>query len=344
MADRKKKSTKKGDRIKSAPGVSQVKKQIDALTVERDELLNSRNQTLFENESLKKKLTKIMEKITDNIDRSDFDIKEDAEVTNIDTDDCLEMLSKIITKGQGGSDTIESRVEELETRVTQQSMDIATLTKRALLLEYGLEDTLKCHDVEEVKARVKACLLLVGDPLPEVLVTPRTPQPPAVEKSCPNHHPIIMNSVSQTHLKSETKDQMKSDEDINHECDENANEGDSSLCIPYYGRLPGPDRKGVGETHIRFMNRELKRYIAKELSYEKPSGADWRMLAERVGIALETIKRWRKMRLDCPMAMVFSEWGESPAASVRILHRHLISPQMRCTIIAKRITDFYIVD
>ncbi|XP_074655744.1 uncharacterized protein LOC141909215 isoform X3 [Tubulanus polymorphus] len=307
MADRKKKSTKKGDRIKSAPGVSQVKKQIDALTVERDELLNSRNQTLFENESLKKKLTKIMEKITDNIDRSDFDIKEDAEVTNIDTDDCLEMLSKIITKGQGGSDTIESRVEELETRVTQQSMDIATLTKRALLLEYGLEDTLKCHDVEEVKARVKACLLLVGDPLPEVLVTPRTPQPPAVEKSCPNHHPIIMNSVSQTHLKS-------------------------------------PDRKGVGETHIRFMNRELKRYIAKELSYEKPSGADWRMLAERVGIALETIKRWRKMRLDCPMAMVFSEWGESPAASVRILHRHLISPQMRCTIIAKRITDFYIVD
>ena len=68
------------------------------------------------------------------------------------------------------------------------------------------------------------------------------------------------------------------------------------------------------------------------------------MLAERVGIPADTAEYWRSLRLECPMGRVMAEWGESDSATVRMLHRHLVSPQMRCTLLAKRISDFYEVD
>ncbi len=73
-------------------------------------------------------------------------------------------------------------------------------------------------------------------------------------------------------------------------------------------------------------------------------GADWRMFAERVGIDPGTIEYWRSLRLECSMGRVFAEWGESPSATVRLLHRHLMSPQIRNTLLGKRISDFYEVD
>ena len=68
------------------------------------------------------------------------------------------------------------------------------------------------------------------------------------------------------------------------------------------------------------------------------------MLAERVDIDLRTIEYWESLRLECPMGRVFTKWGESQSATVRLLHRHLMSPQMRNTLLGKRLTDFYDVD
>ena len=68
------------------------------------------------------------------------------------------------------------------------------------------------------------------------------------------------------------------------------------------------------------------------------------MLAERVGIDPKATEYWNSLRLECPMGRVFAEWGESPSATVRLLHRHLISPQMRNTLLGKRLADFYEVD
>ena len=65
------------------------------------------------------------------------------------------------------------------------------------------------------------------------------------------------------------------------------------------------------------------------------------MLAERVNIEPQFIEYWSTLRLECPMGRVFEEWSKDNAATVHILHRHLMSPQMRCTITAKRIADFY---
>ena len=71
------------------------------------------------------------------------------------------------------------------------------------------------------------------------------------------------------------------------------------------------------------------------------SGADWRMFASRVGIDEDTIQEWQSLNLDFPMGRVLSEWAHNKNATVRMLHRHLMSPQLRRTILAKRVSDFY---
>lgn len=68
------------------------------------------------------------------------------------------------------------------------------------------------------------------------------------------------------------------------------------------------------------------------------------MLAERVGIPEELIKSWKQQHLSCPMGKVLTYWGQSDGATVRMLHRHLMSPQMRQALLAKRLSDFYDVD
>ena len=68
------------------------------------------------------------------------------------------------------------------------------------------------------------------------------------------------------------------------------------------------------------------------------------MLAERVGISDDLISSWKRQHLSCPMGNVFAQWGQSDGATVRMLHRHLMSPQMRLTLIAKRLSDFYQVE
>lgn len=68
------------------------------------------------------------------------------------------------------------------------------------------------------------------------------------------------------------------------------------------------------------------------------------MFAERVGISQDTIGQWKRWKLDLPMKYVLENWSHSPAATMRMLHRHLVSPQLKNTLLAKRISDFYKVD
>lgn len=69
------------------------------------------------------------------------------------------------------------------------------------------------------------------------------------------------------------------------------------------------------------------------------------MFAERCGIPKETLDEWKSLKLHLPMARVLSQWcSQDKGATVRILHRHLSSPQMRCTLLAKYVADFYEID
>ena len=74
-------------------------------------------------------------------------------------------------------------------------------------------------------------------------------------------------------------------------------------------------------------------------------GADWRTLANRVGIEPEKLEEWSALRLKNPAGRVLTTWVDAcPAATVRLLHRHLMSPPMRCTLLCKRLSDFYSVN
>lgn len=68
------------------------------------------------------------------------------------------------------------------------------------------------------------------------------------------------------------------------------------------------------------------------------------MFAQRIGVSESLVAQWIHMRVQQPMRNVLNVWSASPGATVRMLHRHLVSPQLRCLLLAKRISDFYEVD
>ena len=71
------------------------------------------------------------------------------------------------------------------------------------------------------------------------------------------------------------------------------------------------------------------------------AGSDWRMFGKRVGIDESLINQWHSRSLAYPMARVLEEWDKMDGSTVRMLHRHLMSPQLRLSIVGKRIADFY---
>ncbi|CAG5131322.1 unnamed protein product [Candidula unifasciata] len=105
-----------------------------------------------------------------------------------------------------------------------------------------------------------------------------------------------------------------------------------------------PEQKMAGETHIFHMHVGLRSLVIRELSQQKGNANDWRLMATRVGIPESLVQQWIKMRAPNAMALVMRVWGDSSGATVRMLHRHLVSPQMKAAILAKRISDFYQVD
>ena len=74
------------------------------------------------------------------------------------------------------------------------------------------------------------------------------------------------------------------------------------------------------------------------------TACDWRLIAYRVGIPENLVEQWIRMRAPYAMALVMKVWGDSVGATVRMLHRHLASPQMKAIVLAKRLADFYEVD
>uniref|UniRef100_A0A2C9LA31 Death domain-containing protein n=1 Tax=Biomphalaria glabrata TaxID=6526 RepID=A0A2C9LA31_BIOGL len=81
---------------------------------------------------------------------------------------------------------------------------------------------------------------------------------------------------------------------------------------------------------------------AKRLWYDCCN--DWRLMAARVGLPEDLVQHWLAMRAPNAMALVMKVWGDSAGATVRMLHRHLSSPQMREVILAKMLSDFYDVE
>ncbi|KAL3873443.1 hypothetical protein ACJMK2_036559 [Sinanodonta woodiana] len=241
--------------------------------------------------------------------------------------DSLVNLAEMLTAESHKSNTMEGRVEELETRITHLNMELAKLLHTRLALENGLEELCECSTLNGARAKAKQ---LIYEAKGSELFTYLDSIPSLDVEPSPNDQRIA--DVTKKKPK-ELKDK-----------DPQPASFISVLLNDKTLDLIPPAKKMPGETHIKQMHKDLKQYVMQQLSLPKGNGADWRLFAERVGIPNETIQQWKCWKLDLPMQYVLQTWAQSPAATVRLLHRHLVSPQLHFTLLAKRISDFYQVD
>ncbi|XP_041353609.1 desmoplakin-like [Gigantopelta aegis] len=308
---------------RSVKSASSLRSQLDVLSKENKELKSCLTKTEEQNLELKEKLRSLTYEIIDSSNKAEKQLEFDPnmDVVDIPLDELkslIAMLSTSHTKAK--SSLFETRIEEVETRITLLSGELGKLVKLKLKVQNGLQGIISCSDLEDAKKQARQLWI-------ESCATDIFVEPVSEKKETPKHrddvdnvrHPIIRNC--------------------------------RSASLPYAiainlqkVEISPVSRKLPANTHITDMSENLTKLIVQELSLYKGSGADWRMLAKRVGIVDTMIKQWEAMKIAQPMKNVLCVWGESPGATVRMLHRHLISPQMRKVILAKRISDHYIVD
>lgn len=63
-----------------------------------------------------------------------------------------------------------------------------------------------------------------------------------------------------------------------------------------------------------------------------------------MGVNSETIQFWRRLNLDNPMEQVLNFWKDTQSAEVTLLHRILLTPQVKAYRLAKLVSEFYDVD
>lgn len=218
---------------------------------------------------------------------------------------------------------IETRVEELETRITHLNMELSKMLELRINLEHGLDDIQNCDNLFYAQNRAR---FLLYEARGSKLFTFLEKDQFVVqdEDICNNHNTSTTVTTSQVPPSfTQTESIIKNLKTLD---------------------LTPPKVKFPGETHIKKMDKSLEQYLINELSLCKGNGADWRMFAERIGVTSETIDQWRRWKLELPMKFVLETWAQSPAATMRMFHRHLVSPQLKNTLLAKRISDFYKVD
>lgn len=221
-----------------------------------------------------------------------------------------EMLVKLSSLQKKPADigTLSSRVEELETRLTSHYNEITKLLQIKMKVESCLEHILMLQDLSEAKNIARKTL----DECNDVCLFVHSTEIKMLNTELPNSE--IVNTE-------------------HNSADETEN------LLP----LTKPSKKFPGDTHISKIDPNLKKHIFQELNQETKKGNDWRLLAERVGIEAAIIDVWKAHKLDSPMMNVWSVWSKSSGATLRMLHRHLISPQMKNSLLARKVSDFYLV-
>ena len=82
---------------------------------------------------------------------------------SLTTDILLDMVNKLLVKKTIQEKSVESRVEDLETRVTEMSLDIAKMTAKTMAYENGIHQISKCTDMEDIKDKLCQLTLLAGE-------------------------------------------------------------------------------------------------------------------------------------------------------------------------------------
>nr|XP_022330234.1 nuclear distribution protein nudE-like 1 [Crassostrea virginica]XP_022330235.1 nuclear distribution protein nudE-like 1 [Crassostrea virginica]XP_022330236.1 nuclear distribution protein nudE-like 1 [Crassostrea virginica]XP_022330238.1 nuclear distribution protein nudE-like 1 [Crassostrea virginica]XP_022330239.1 nuclear distribution protein nudE-like 1 [Crassostrea virginica] len=333
MASKQKKSSmKKETRSNSAKTSASLKEQLiqkeklEELTTQNEDLQKTVQKCKEENGALKEKVEYLSKKIMEYGQSKGYQLpvvensKSPLDLSKENLNQILDFITNGDKRKKKGP--VELRVEELETRITHLNMELAKMVQLRLSLENGLEDIEFCETLVDAKTKARFLLYeLKGNRLFSCLEQEED-ENYDVTTIPPNDadHPV---STTVPSLDTPKQSLVKEFQPVS---------------------LSPPLKKLPGDTHIKNMNPDLRKYVIQNLSMYKGNGADWRMLGERVGIPLETIQQWRRWKVENPAEYVLQSWGQSAGATVRMLHRHLISPQMSCIILAKRISDFYLVE
>ena len=137
--------------------IAKLTEQNEALTLNLDLLRTQAEELTIKVEAMSKLLVDSIK------DKKEFGITSQTDIMQISTETLVAMISKLVVKKQLQEMSVEARVEELETRVTQMSMDIAKMTKKTMAYENGLEDLAKFNDIEDVKDKVYQLQLIAGE-------------------------------------------------------------------------------------------------------------------------------------------------------------------------------------
>lgn len=289
---------------------------LDRVTKERDELRKNLDAAHKDNEAVKSKLRNVIEKIFSTVNRgqiySPVSPKEN-DAADVPEEDIAAMLNNLCPIEK--NESLEARIEELETRITLVDGELGKLLRLKHNTETELYKLVSCLDLDRMRDTIRYLWL----------------------QSCATN---IFSKESQENEESECVDQKNINPSNGHQ-----NTIPESVRINLQPvTISVPPRKLPAETHIKDMQPDLRRLVIQEISLYKGNGADWRLFAQRVGIPEDLVTQWQQMKVAQPMQNVLGVWAASQGATVRMLHRHLVSPQMRCVVLGKRISDIYKVD
>ena len=149
--------SKKGSAKKKTP-----KQQIAELTEQNEKLTQELESLRTAHQQMTSKVTDVTNKIIEGIDKKEFNIRDDVNVVDLSTETLIKMVEKIIVIRKHYNGSVECRVEELETRLTQMSMDLAKATKKTLAYEQGMEDLHTCFTLSQVRDKVYQLQFIAG--------------------------------------------------------------------------------------------------------------------------------------------------------------------------------------
>lgn len=314
------------------PGTAAAKSKqlIESLTNDNEELQGKVVALTEEGKQLRETWLTLATRLVENAKEKGFQLCEeekDKSLGDVSVDSLIRLINsltyeQVLQKKKSVKGSVESRIEELETRITQMNMNLANLLQSKLTLEHGLEDIQQCSHLDDAKH--KARFLLFETKGSEIFTFLGSDEDNSTDDEIEKEKLMIKETKANTHCgKYQVLSIVKDLQTF---------------------ELSPPVKKLPGDTAVSQMDPGLQHYLVSELSLYKSNGADWRMMAERVGISVETIAEWQRWRLELPMQHVLQTWAASPSATMRMLHRHLVSPQMKAILLARRISDFYLVD
>ena len=137
--------------VQEQPAVSQ--RTLDRITKERDELNKKLISALADNDKLKTTLHNVKKKVMDTANPTPFLTGAEKDPSELSEQELISMIGALIPVEKNVP--LESKIEELETRITLLSGELGKLFKLKLKTENSLRELGSCQDLETMQQAVK---------------------------------------------------------------------------------------------------------------------------------------------------------------------------------------------